>query len=321
MSTPLIDVHSHFLTQTYVDAARAAGIIHPDGMPTWPTWDVDDHLHFMAGNNIERTILSLSSPGVHFGSDVDACELAIEVNDFAAEVARLHPQQFGFFASLPLPAVSSAVDEAIRSIDVLGAEGVVMMSNASGMYLGNSALNSLYEALDRRAAAVLIHPTSPPNNAEAALGRPKPMIEFMFETTRTITDMIFEGIVQRYPRIRFLIPHCGATVPLLSDRIELFRSLLPSPGRELMPKSTTREQLGKFWFDIAGLPFPTHAPVLAEIVGENRILYGSDYCWTPSFGVETQIRSIESAPAPKHVHDWRTLTTENAHQFLGNNKL
>lgn len=53
------------------------------------------------------------------------------------------------------------------------------------------------------------------------------MLEFMFETTRTVTDLVFAAVPERYPDIRFLIPHCGALLPLVADRVELFCSLLP----------------------------------------------------------------------------------------------
>ena len=60
----LIDVHAHFLTNRYLNAALGAGITHPDGMLIWPHWSLDEHLDLMAQNRIQRAILSISSPGV-----------------------------------------------------------------------------------------------------------------------------------------------------------------------------------------------------------------------------------------------------------------
>lgn len=70
--TPLVDVHAHFLTEEYVDAAIAAGHRHPDGMPGWPSWSVDEHLALMDNHDIATSLLSISSPGVHFGDDTGA---------------------------------------------------------------------------------------------------------------------------------------------------------------------------------------------------------------------------------------------------------
>jgi predicted TIM-barrel fold metal-dependent hydrolase len=308
---PLIDVHAHYLTDRYVAAANAAGITNPDGMPGWPTWSVDDHLALMAETRTGRAILSISSPGVHFGDDSAAAELARHVNEFAAGVVGEHPDRFGFFASVPLPCVGAAVDEAVHALDRLGARGVVLMSNAAGAYLGDPALDPLWEALNRRRAIVFEHPTSPPDVDVVALGWPSPMLEFMFETTRSVTDLVFAAVPERYPDIRFVIPHCGATLSVVVDRVELFRSLLPgSHGRD-RSALTTRQQLQRFWYDLAGTAFPAAANALVDVVGSQQVLYGSDYCWTPAMGASHQAMLMD-----RESTDWRVLTTANAERLL-----
>ncbi|CAN5778439.1 hypothetical protein BH09ACT7_BH09ACT7_42180 [soil metagenome] len=144
MSSGLVDVHAHFLTEHYVDAAKAAGIEQPDGMPGWPSWTLDEHLQLMDTQNISHAILSISSPGVHFGDDGAAVALARQVNESAAAVVRENLARFSFFASVPLPAVEAAVDEARHAIDHLGARGVILMSNSAGRYLGDPALDPLW---------------------------------------------------------------------------------------------------------------------------------------------------------------------------------
>jgi len=109
--TPLVDVHAHFLTDAYVSAARAAGHEHPDGMPGWPSWSAGQHLQLMDQWGVARSILSISSPGIHFGDDQAARELASHVNNAGAAVARAHPDRFGHFASLPLPDVGGSLAE------------------------------------------------------------------------------------------------------------------------------------------------------------------------------------------------------------------
>jgi predicted TIM-barrel fold metal-dependent hydrolase len=307
----LIDVHAHFLTDHYVHAAQAAGIIHPDGMPTWPVWTVDDHLNFMAENRIAQSVLSISSPGVHFGDDNAAAQLARHVNEYAAALVAEHRPRFAFFASVPLPCVEAALEEAAYAMDSLGARGVVLMSNSAGVYLGDPSLEPLWEMLNQRGGIAFEHPTSPPQIDATALGRPSPMVEFMFETTRSVTDLIVAGIQERYPRIRFVIPHCGAALPVLVDRVELFRSALP--GSHDRPRSTltTRQQLQRFWYDLAGTAFPVSANALLSVVGSEQILYGSDFCWTPAMGASHQLTIIEQQPM-----QWRTLTTANAERLL-----
>ncbi|KFG77393.1 hypothetical protein [Streptomyces mutabilis] len=62
-----LGVHAHFVTDSYVRRARAAGHELPDGVPAWPTWSAAAHLELMDRCGVETSILSISSPGIHFG--------------------------------------------------------------------------------------------------------------------------------------------------------------------------------------------------------------------------------------------------------------
>lgn len=245
----VIDVHSHMVPDFYLREAIASGIVFPDGMPKWPSWSVGEHLQMMDGCGIDSAILSVSSPGVHFGDDGKAADLARRVNDFGAGVVASEPR-LGFFASLPLPNVVGSTAEAIRALDRLGADGVTVMSNAGGMYLGNAVLTPLLAALDERSAVVFVHPTSPPNAAAVSLGRPAPMIEFLFDTARTVVDLILLGVVDRFPNIRWVFTHGGGVLPLLADRVDFFRTQV-GLGAPTMP-----DVLQRLWFDLAGTPVP-----------------------------------------------------------------
>ncbi|BDZ48534.1 amidohydrolase [Frondihabitans sucicola] len=309
----LIDVHAHFVTDDYAAAAKAGGHDSPDGMPVWPTWSLPEQLGAMDRRRIRKAILSISSPGVHFGDDDRAGELARYVNDEAASIVGRQPERLSFFASLTAPDIDGAVREVRRAMGELGAVGVVLESNAHGQYLGDPALEPLWAELDRRHAIVFVHPTSPVGWERTALGRPRPMLEFLFDTTRSIVDLVFAGVLTRYPDLRVIVPHSGATLPFLSDRIALFQRLSGDAG-DAMPWAGAMRRL---WFDTAGTPFPTDIPVLEGIAGAERIVYGSDSCWTPATGVDAQIASIDAAPAPAGASSWRELTSRNAEALLG----
>ncbi len=314
----LVDVHAHFLTEQYVAAAVAAGHVRPDGMPAWPAWSVDDHLRLMDTHGIERSMLSISSPGVHFGQDDAARALARQVNTYGAQVAQARPDRFGLFAILPLPDVDGALAEIASAYDDLHADGVAVETNAGGRYLGDPAFEPVLAELDRRRAVVFVHPTSPPNWQSVALGRPRPMLEFLFDTTRAVSNLMLTGAIQRYPNLRMIIPHGGAALPLLGERIELFRSLFGAGDPTDDAPIPTRDLLRRLWYDTAGTPFPVQIPTLVTGVGLDHILYGSDFCFTPAAGVGAQIRSIDQAASPvprdpgRERNSWRTLTTRNA---------
>lgn len=305
----VVDVHSHMVPDFYLREALASGIVFPDGMPKWPSWSVGEHVQMMDGCGIDTAILSVSSPGVHFGNDDKAADLARRVNDFGAGVVAGQPR-LGFFASLPLPNVLASVLEAVRALDQLGAEGVTVMSNAGGMYLGDVALTPLLAALDARSAVVLVHPTSPPNSSAVSLGLPAPMMEFLFDTARTVVNFILLGVVDRFPNIRWVFTHGGGVLPLLADRVDFFRSQVG------FGTPTTPDVLRRLWFDLAGTPVPRQLPALLSTVGQDRLVYGSDYCFTPIAAVQEQIRALDSGAARSGFENWRAATSDNARRLL-----
>ncbi|OKK23405.1 amidohydrolase [Streptomyces sp. CB02488] len=311
--TGLIDVHAHFVTDSYVAAARSAGIEHPDGMPGWPAWSVEQHLDLMDRSGIEKSYVSISSPGVHFGDDVAARALAREVNEFAAGVRHEHPRRFGHFASLPLPDVEGSLAEAAHALDVLGADGVAVETNHHGVYLGDPRFEPLWEGLDRRGALVFVHPTSPPHADDVSLGRPRPMLEFLFDTARTASDLLLRGVFTRFPRIRWVLTHGGGALPLLADRIDMFSAVFRDGSKDA---PSALEELGRVWYDMAGTPFPRQIPALDAAFGTERLLYGSDYCWTPAEGALVQVASVDAAAQPSATDTWRDLTTRNAHRLF-----
>ncbi|MFB7031684.1 MULTISPECIES: amidohydrolase family protein [unclassified Streptomyces] len=316
--TPLVDVHAHFLTPRYLQEAGEAGHLRPDGMAAWPTWNAARHLELMDEWSIATSMLSISSPGTHFGDDEAARALTRHVNETGAELKRIRPDRFGHFASLPLPDVDGALVELAHAMDQLGSDGVTVKTNAHGTYLGDLRYEPLLAELDRRRTPVFVHPTSPPHQEAVSLGRPRPMLEFLFDSARTVSDLVFNRRLQQYPNIPWIFTHGGGTLPLLTQRMELFRSVFGSTddtAADTTPLDPIPEQVNRLWFDIAGTPFPHQVPCLTAAFGTDRLLYGSDYCFTPAAGTAAQIASVDAAPQPGQ-DTWRTLTTRNAHRLF-----
>lgn len=315
-TTELIDVHSHFVTASYIYAAKAAGAVNPDGMPGYPDWDVESHLELMEKGGIGTSILSLSSPGTHFGDDGAARALTRKVNEFAAGLVASYPGRFGHFASLPLPDAEGSLAELAYALDTLGSDGVAVETNTHGVYLGSETYEPVWAQLHDRRAVVFVHPTSPPCWEHTALGRPRPMLEFVFDSTRAVADLLFSGVIARYPGISWVLTHGGGTLPLTADRMELFRTVFAGANPGFDPHApSVPDQLRDLWFDMAGIPFPNQIPALAKAFGTQRLLYGSDYCWTPAPGALAQIASIDAAEQPP-ADTWRALTTRNAARLL-----
>jgi 6-methylsalicylate decarboxylase len=273
-----IDVHAHYVTPRLRAAMLAAGHDHPDGMPAIPEWTTETALSTMEQTGIAAMLLSVSSPGVHFGDDAAARELARAVNDDGAEIVAAHPRRFGLLASLPLPDLDGALTELRHAFDDLGADGITLLTHYDGRHLGHPCYEPLMAELDRRGAVVLLHPTSPPCWETTSAGFPRPMLEFPFETTRAVTSLVLAGVVARYPAIRFVVPHAGAALPALADRVAAFAAM--GGSTVAVPRT-----LSALYYDVAGFALPRLLPALLTLTTPGRLLYGSDYPFTPGWAV------------------------------------
>ena len=275
----LIDVHAHFLPDQYRDALATAGIDQPDGFPRVPMWSADEHVAVMDRLGIESAVLSVSSPGVQFGEGItasDAVDLARQVNDVAAATIAKHPGRFGAFASLPMANVDESLAEIERALDGLGLDGINVLTNVAGIYLGDTSLEPIIEELNRRKAVVFIHPTSPACWECTSLGYPRPMIEFPFDTTRAVTNLLLSGAFTRHPDIRWIVPHAGGTLPFLAPRIAGISVLLGADD-----PAAVVAQLRGLHYDLAGSANPPVVAALLGFVERTQVLYGSDWPFTP----------------------------------------
>lgn len=126
------------------------------------------HLSFMASNDIAHSILSISTPGsvVFTGNETYSVGLARLLNAWMAEVVRLFPRYFSFYAVTPLPYVSAALQEVKYAVDELGAVGIGLMSNHEGHYLGNPLFRDFFEGVESmnlklESKKIFVHPTLP----------------------------------------------------------------------------------------------------------------------------------------------------------------
>ncbi|WPC44038.1 amidohydrolase family protein [Clostridium sp. JS66] len=285
---PKIDMHTHYLPQAYKDALLNRGEKNPDGFPT-PKWDPEVHLKIMEQLGISRSMLSISSPHINFGDRNAAKILARKVNEDGAELVKKYPGRFGLFASLPLPNVEDSIEEIQYAKEILHVDGFALPTNTQGVYLGNPCLDPVFEELNRHKAVVVLHPNKPSSVPEnVAEGLPIPMMEFLFDTTRTVINMILKGTLKKFPDIKFIIPHAGAFLPILADRIAGAIQIAPHSFGENVKLEENRidiyDALKNLYYDIAGVCLPRQLAVLLQIVNVDHLLYGSDYPYTPNIG-------------------------------------
>jgi predicted TIM-barrel fold metal-dependent hydrolase len=314
MKRSRIDVHAHIVPDIYRSALVDAGIVRPDGAPGIPAWTESEAIDAMDSLDIETAVLSISSPGVHFGDDGKARQLARAVNENAAQLVRAYPDRFRFFASVPLPDVAGSVFEASYALDALGADGIVVETNHHGMYLGDDRLAPLYAEIERHGAILFVHPTSPHGAGCAPLASryPAPMLEFMFETTRSVTDLILAGMTVRYPGMRVIVPHAGAALAPLAARIALVSEAFMKRCEATLD---FRAELARCYFDLAGAPVPELLTSLLGIAEPDHLLYGSDWPWTPLEIARNLANALDSTPLLSDELRTAIMTT-NAEQLF-----
>jgi aminocarboxymuconate-semialdehyde decarboxylase len=268
-----IDVHTHVVPPFWAeDLPRHGG--DASGWPT-PPWSPESVLKFMDEQQIAVSVLSLTDPSVTGWSGQERRQLARRVNEYTAGLVAKWPDRFGNFATLPLPDVEGAVAEVEYSLDKLGADGVILLSNYEGNYLGHPMYAPLWKSLESRSAVVFIHPGHP--LIKLIDGMPGPLVEYPYETTRNAVHMVATGVMDRYPHVKIILSHAGGFLPYAVHRFA-------EPGPVLNPKGpTAAELLDKFrlfYFDTA-LTGTAAFPSLMAFAGSDRVLYGSDFCYAP----------------------------------------
>ena len=265
-----IDTHHHLVPPAYAAWLERQGVT-AGGLPI-PTWSAEGALDLMDAAGIASGIFSVSTPGVHLGDDAEARRMARQVNEFAAEVVSRHAGRFGFFATLALPDVEGSIAEAVYAFDALGADGVVLLANVRGTYLGDMTIDPLMAELNRRRAVVFVHPSALP--VRPLPGIPPFAADFLLDTTRAAINMARAGWLERFPDLKIILSHAGGFVPFAAERI----------ARACSPGGSTEDgiaRLRRYWFDTALSSSPYALPSLLAFADPTHITFGSDWPYAP----------------------------------------
>jgi len=269
MTAHRIDTHTHILPPDYAQWLRARNA-DAGGLPI-PDWSEGAALEAMDARAVRTAIVSVSTPGVHIGDGRDARAMARAVNEYCAALAERHPGRFGFFASLPLPDVEGALAELEYAFDALHADGVILLANTHGIYLGDDAQKSLFDELNRREAVVFVHPAHLPGTVVP--GVPPFAVDFLLDTTRAAIKLMTSGTVTRCRNLKIILSHAGGFVPYAAHRIAV----------TMQPFGVTDgiAQLKRFYFDTALSGSPTALPSLLAFAAPEHVLFGTDWPHAP----------------------------------------
>ncbi len=268
-----VDIHHHMLPDFFWRATNEGD--HPVGGIAPPPWSRASMLSFLDDAGIDVAVTSISTPGVHTGDDAGARALAWRCNELAAELTRGRPDRFGSFACLPLPDVDGALAELAYALDDLRLDGVVLFSNARGIYLGDPRFTPLFDELQRRRAVVFVLPNPSPDPSAHALGLPDSLIDFTADTTRAIAKLHYSNTFARTPDVRYVFAHAGGTVPYLAGRFGIVDEMRVIPGAETC--ATAAETFRRLYWDTALSWSDPVLRMLRDVVGIDHVLFGSDY--------------------------------------------
>jgi 6-methylsalicylate decarboxylase len=272
-----IDVHQHIVPPEYARWLRGKGVADASGREL-PDWEAGAALELMDRHDIRTAMLSVSTPGTTPGEPAEAADVARAANEFSAAIVRAHPDRFGYFGTVPLPHVELAIAEARYALDQLGADGVTLLANSAGMYLGVPELDPLMEELDARSAVAFVHPAMLPG--PAIDGIPPFAADFLLDTSRAAFNLVRTQVMRRYPKIRFILSHAGGFVPYAAHRMAL--AIAGETGRGL---NDVLEDFRSFYFDIALSGSPAALPSLLQFAKRDQVLFGTDWPFAPSTAV------------------------------------
>ncbi|KAF1925873.1 amidohydrolase family protein [Didymella exigua CBS 183.55] len=292
-----IDVHHHVQSPFFTQAMDRAGC----GCNV-PNFNISDSRTLCDKFGITAAILSHTAPGPEIEPDpTKAAALARQFNTYCADLRNQQPQRYGFFASLPsLHDTPACLAEIEHALDVLRADGVVLFTSYSSppvpgvstgsaprvSYLGDSAFAPVWDALNRRRAVVLVHPTYTPNLLPASQALPVTMLDFAHETARSAMDLVVSGTLrERAGACKVILSHGGGTLASVVERV----AVLGGTGAEVV-----REDVRRFYFDTA-LCGEAQVEAAGRIAGPGRLLFGSDLPNAPVAAVERFVAGREGS--------------------------
>ncbi len=287
---PVVDFHNHYYPPAYLDALRTGPsvvriTVDEQGNPClhYPGdynvavpghRDIDYREQVLIEHGIDTQVISLTTPGTHVETPAVAVRLAHLVNDAFAEVVRTKRGRFAALATLPLNDPKASEAEFDRATRELGFRGAMLFSNINGVALSDPRFWPLYELANDRDAIVYIHPTNPVNVDAMQEYWLMPLVGFLFDTTLAAASLVFSGVAERFPRIRWALCHLGGAIPYLVERLD--RGFHAFPECRAHIDRPPSDYLRGFYYDTVN--FDARALDLAiGFAGVEHVLAGSDY--------------------------------------------
>lgn len=271
-----IDVHAHCVPDGLIDAlTRDEARIGVEVPPLAPLLsDLPARLEAMDRMGVHRQLISPFIGLTAYHLDAPAGRRYTRLfNELMAATVQKAPDRLSALATVPLQSGWAAAGELLHAITQLGMVGVEIATATPSTSLDDKALAPFWEAADDLGCLVLIHPNAGHRGHEPYflgnfVGNPA-------ETTMAVARLMFGGILDDYPRIRFCLAHGGGFLPYQLGRLERGYAIYgKKKGARL--RSTPRELVRRLYYDTV-LHSPDMIRFLIDLVGPKHVLLGSDY--------------------------------------------
>ncbi len=300
----IIDFHNHVYPQEYVDEIQKGPsaysvtfdsdnnpVLHSPGdynilVPGHRLMDFRQTVLDQAG--LDKQIISLTAPGTLIETPERSTELCRKVNDNFAKIQSDY-EAFPALATLPLNSPHAAVAELERAISELGLKGATLFSNANGVALSDKRFWPLYEKASDLNVVFFIHPTYPVGVEAMTEYMLMPLVGFLADTTLAAASLVFSGVIEKFPNIKWVLGHLGGAVPYLAERFDRGYEAFEQCRKNISKPPS--EYLKNFYYDTVN--FDVNALQFAiDFAGSDHLVAGSDYPHQIG-SIEKMLASIE----------------------------
>jgi aminocarboxymuconate-semialdehyde decarboxylase len=286
----VVDVHNHYYPPRYMEALRSGDSavtikIDKDGNPEvhYPGdfntavrghRDIAYRQEVLEQEGVTTQVLSLTTPGTHVEDPERAVRLARMVNDEFAEAVAERSPWFAALATLPLNDPRASVTEFRRAVEQLGMPGAMLFSNVNGVALADERYWPLYEVANDLGAVLHIHPTNPISVEQMREFWLMPLVGFLMDTTVAAAHLVYSGVAERFPNIKWVLSHLGGAIPYLAERLDRGYEAFPECRANIVKPPS--EYLNRWHYDTVNFD-PRALEFAIGFAGADRIMAGSDY--------------------------------------------
>ena len=214
----VIDVHAHYYPTRYLEYIGRPEL-PPSAAAALGAQTMDERLALLDRVGVDTQVLSASQAQPYLPEARRAAEAARMLNDLYLALCQEHPRRFLSFAALPLPHVDESLAEIARITSIFSVVGVTIGCSVAGRQLDDPVFDPVYDELDRLGAVVFLHPVGQESTPWLAGRNLAWLVGAPFEDTVAALRLVLADVPQRYPDIRFIVPHLGGTLPFLMSRV------------------------------------------------------------------------------------------------------